>query len=254
MLITSSIVLCLALCGVMLIGFETGFRVGRWRRGEGGDREEMAAVDAAIFALLGLLLGFAFAGAMSRLDTRRDLIVKETNAIGTAYLRVDLLPLADQPEMRRLFRGYLDERLHVFDSLDRGHDAEPAMAAVARLQREIWTKSVEASRKEATGTVERLVLPALNEMIDVTTTRTVALHTRLPTLILGLLLGVAVLSSLLAGHAMAKRGRRNYLHAAIYAATVSLTIYAVLDLDDPRRGLIRLEAADQILRQLHQSM
>jgi hypothetical protein len=57
-----------------------------------------------------LLLGFAFAGATSRLDTRRELIIREANAIGTAYLRLDLVPAADQPSLRALFRDYLDAR------------------------------------------------------------------------------------------------------------------------------------------------
>ena len=70
-------------------------------------------MEAAVFALLGLLLGFSFAGGTSRLDARRQLIVQEANAIGTAYLRLNLLPSTEQPEMRRLFREYVDARLHV---------------------------------------------------------------------------------------------------------------------------------------------
>jgi heat shock protein HslJ len=90
-------------------------------------------------------------------------------------------------------------------------------------------------------------------MIDVTTASTVALRAHLPGLILVLLLGVALLSSLMAGFGMAKRGRRSVLHAMLYASTISLTIYTVLDLDSPRVGLIRLDAAEQILTDLHQS-
>ena len=74
----------------------------------------LRAVEAALFALMGLMLGFAFAGAVSRLDARRELIVREANAIGTAYLRVDLLPAAAQPELRQLFRRYLEARMRVY--------------------------------------------------------------------------------------------------------------------------------------------
>ena len=70
-----------------------------------------------MFALLGLLLGFSFSGGTSRLDTRRKLIVQEANAIEAAYLRLDQLQAADQPEMRRLFRQYLDARLGVYEKL-----------------------------------------------------------------------------------------------------------------------------------------
>ena len=99
-----------------------------------------------------------------------------------------------------------------------------------------------------------MVLPAINEMIDVTTARTVALRTRLPGLIFFLLIAVTLVSGFVGGYAMAERGARSLLHMALFAAAISITIYAVLDLDNPRAGLIRLDAADQVLQQLHDSI
>jgi hypothetical protein len=98
------------------------------------------------------------------------------------------------------------------------------------------------------------VLLALNEMIDVSASRTIALHTHLPSLILGLLVAVALLSGLLAGYAMAKRKSRSWLHSFLYALVVALAVYAVLDLDFPRSGLIRLDAADNALTELRNSI
>jgi len=189
---------------------------------------------------------------MARLEARRELIVREANAINTAYLRIDILPSAVQPEMRNLFHAYLEARLHAYDDLDSGHDFEPAMMKASLLQQQIWAKAVEATGQDAAG--KSLVLLSLNEMIGVTTARAVALQTELPILILVLLLGVASLTSLLAGYGMAKSGRRHVFHGVIYAAAVSLTIYVVLDLDNPRRGLIRLDAAEQALRQLQRAI
>lgn len=91
-------------------------------------------------------------------------------------------------------------------------------------------------------------------MIDVTTARTVALRTYLPALIVVMLLFVAILSAFVAGYAMSKRRHRSVLHSVLFAASVSITVYAVLDLDDPRFGLIRLDAAEDVLRQLHASI
>lgn len=91
-------------------------------------------------------------------------------------------------------------------------------------------------------------------MIDVSTARAVARQTRLPTLILVLLIVIALASALVAGYAKAKRGRRSPLHAVLYAAAVAVTIYVVLDLDNPRIGLIRLDATEQILQDLHDSI
>lgn len=105
----------------MLACLELGYRISsRAVPTDGGIHEGLGTIEAAIFALLGLLLGFAFSGATSRLDMRRALIVTEANAIGTAYLRLDLLPSSAQPELRRLFREYLDARLRAYhEDLDR---------------------------------------------------------------------------------------------------------------------------------------
>ena len=95
-------------------------------------------MEAAVLALLGLLPGFSFAGGASRLDARRERIVQEANAIGAAYLRWDLLPATEQPEMRRLFREYVDARLHVDDPLADVKAAE-AQAHAEQLQKETWS-------------------------------------------------------------------------------------------------------------------
>ena len=91
-------------------------------------------------------------------------------------------------------------------------------------------------------------------MIDVTTARAVAVRTRLPGPILALLIVVALLSALIAGFSMARRRRRSWLHIALYTVAVAVTVYIVQDLDNPRIGLIRLEAAERILEQLRDSI
>lgn len=100
----------------------------------------------------------------------------------------------------------------------------------------------------------RLFLPAINEMTDVTTARTIAMYTQLPRLIFILLSGVALISGLLAGYAMAKRRSRSLLHMTLYAAVIAVTVYAILDLEYPRFGLIHLDKADQALLQLRDSI
>ena len=116
------------------------------------------------------------------------------------------------------------------------------------------SRAVSATRRDPTQNSARLLLPALNEVIDISTTRTIAMHTQLPALIFILLTGVALISGLLAGYAMAKRKSRSWLHLLLYAAVIAITVYAVLDLEHPRFGLIRLDAADQALRQLRDSI
>lgn len=252
---TSALALSVGLLVGMLVTLELGYRAGRRAaQGDEAAHEGLSAIEASIFALLGLLLGFAFAGAMARLEARRELIVKEANAIGTAYLRLDLLPAADQPEMRRLFREYLEVRLRAYNALANMDPTDRAIVRAEQLQREIWAHAVASNQRDSTQNAARVVLPALNEMIDVTTARSVAVRTRLPTPILTLLVVVALLSALIAGFAMARRRRRSPLHIALYVVAVAVTVYIVLDLDNPHIGLIRIAVTEQILEQLRDSI
>ena len=159
--------------GIMML-LEIGRRIGNHRLTQDakGARIGTGTVEGAVFALIGLLIAFTFSGAAARFDDRRALIVQETNAIGTAYLRLDLLPADAQPALRELFRRYLDSRLEIYRKLP---DIEAARAELARstqLQNTIWTQAIAASRQEgAPPAATMLLLPALNEMIDITTTR-----------------------------------------------------------------------------------
>ncbi len=210
----------------MLACLEVGYRFGGYASEKTeSSHQGTGTIEAAVFALLGLLLGFTFAHGISHLDQRRELIVREANAIGTAYLRLDLLPANQQPEMRRLFREYLDTRLRVYEKLSNVNAADQELRHAAQLQQEVWSKAVAAGLADPSQHVARLLLPALNDMIDVTTSRTIALHTHLPPLIFGLSISVALLSGLLAGYDMAKRKRRSWLHVALYAIVIALTVY-----------------------------
>lgn len=251
----TAIALSIGLFIGMMVCLELGYRFGSRQAHLNPDAQEgISALDAAVFGLLGLLLGFAFAGAMSRLDARRQLIVREANAIGTAYLRVDLLPPANQSDMRHLFRDYIEARLGVYEARSDPTAFGQRVSQAKQLQQRIWAAAVEAVRVDQTQNTARVVLPALNEMIDVSTARMVALRTRMPVLIFALLMAVALLSGLVGGYAMARRKSHSVLHIVLFAAAVSITVYTVLDLDNPQSGLIRLDAADQVLRELRDSI
>ena len=244
---TSAIVVACCLFVGMVLFLDLGYRLGRRARREESWHEGISGLEAAVYALLGLLLAFSFSGATERFEAHRQLAVKEANAIGTAYLRLDELPADSQAEMRRLFHDYLDARLEVQTNLSDDRIVERGMAKTSQLQKEIWSRALEASRGDSTQNSARLLLPALNDMTDVTTERAVAFRAHLPTLIFCLLIFLALMSALLAGYGMAKRDKRSLLHIFLYAACISATIYAVTDLEHPRSGLIRVDAADQAL-------
>ncbi len=117
------------------------------------------------------------------------------------------------------------------------------MLVTRQLRQGIWSKAVTVSRSDDAQDTARLLLPALNDMFAVSTVRTVTMYARLPNLIFALLVLVALLSSSLAGYGVAERKKRSWFHVLLFAGAVAITVYAVLDLDDSRVGLIRLDSA-----------
>ena len=250
---TLTLVATLAAAGLlagMLAFHEAGRRLGhsRLRRGLQEDSAAANAVGAAVFGLLGLLLAFTFSGAASRFEARRHLITTEANAIGTAYLRLDLLPVDAQPGLRRLFHDYLE--LRILSHRDEGDARATAILATdtASTQKRIWDAAISASgRADAVPSARLLVVPALNDMIDITTTRAVAVENHPPVVILGLLVGLCLLSALVVGHSAATGPRRTWFYPVVLSATMALTLYVVIDLEYPRQGLIRVDGADKVL-------
>jgi hypothetical protein len=253
---TSPVLFAASLAGGLFLGMlffvEVGRRVGMRR--QASDEAGTGAVDGAVFALFGLLVAFTFSGAAARFDSRRDLITREANAIGTAWLRLDMLPAESQPPLRKLFRDYLDARLSTYrDVSQRGATMAEYDRSIA-IQNEIWVLAVSASKAAPSPATATLVLPALNDMIDITTTRLMASRTHPPTVIFVLLFVLALGCSFLAGVGMAKGGRRNWLHMTAFAAITAVTVYVILDIEFPRLGLVRVDAADRVLIELRQGM
>jgi hypothetical protein len=241
----------------MLVLAEVGRRIGLWRLAQDpkGAEAGVGVVDGAVFALVGLLIAFTFSGAASRFDTRRQLITEETNDIGTAYLRLDLLPLDAQPALREKFRQYIDARLEFYRKLPDVAAAREEFVKANKLQGEIWRQAVAASKAQgASAAAPMLLLPALNAMIDITTTRLMAMQTHPPTIIFVMLFGLTLASSLLVGYGMAGSKKRNWLHTLVLAFVMAASVFVILDIEYPRRGFIRVDAFDQALVELRENM
>lgn len=240
----------------MLTFFEAGRYVGkvRLKRDPDGAATGAGPAEAAVFGLLGLLLAFTFSGAASRFEVRRHLITEEANAIGTAYLRVGLLPSDAQPEMWQLFRRYLDDRVASYRYPEDETVTQAGVSDAAALQARIWAMAVAASQRDASGNAAKVLLPALNEMFDIATTRFMERENHPPRVIFVLLAGLSLVSSLLVGYVTSATRTRNWPPLLILAATLSLTYYVILDLEFPRQGLIRVDAADHILAELRKTM
>jgi hypothetical protein len=233
----------------LLLCLELGRRIGQRRlaRDPEADRAGAVVLEGAVFGLLGLLIAFTFSGAAARFDARRQLVVEEANAIGTAYLRLDLLPSDAQPPLRDRFRRYVETRRAVYRKLPDIAAAEVELAKATALQGEIWSLAVQACQNEGSQPARGLVLPALNAMIDITTTRTMATRMHPPMVIFAGLLVLVLGGAVLAGSDMAGGKTRDWLHILAFAATMTLALYVILDLEFPRLGLVRVDAFDQVL-------
>jgi hypothetical protein len=239
----------------MLALQELGRRLGRRRleRDREGARAGVAAAEGAVFALLGLLIAFSFSGAAGRFEERSKLITAEVNALGTAWLRLDLLPAEAQAGVRASFRRYVDARLAVYQALP---DVEAALANLAQVsvcERELWRGVVGIDGRQDQGW-DRLLLPALNEMFDIASERTQAALRHPPRIVFALLFVLALGCALLAGFAAAGAAERPLVHMLAFAAVISVTVQIVLDLEHPRVGLITLEASDKALIDFRASM
>lgn len=239
-----------------LILLEVGRRLGVWKRAldPEGQESRLGAVEGAVFGLMGLLLAFTFSGAASRFEVRRQLIVQETNAIGTAYLRLDLLPPNDQPKLREDFRSYVDARLSVYRKLPDLAASQAEMSRATALQGQIWSRAVAGCKELNSPAVTSLVLASLNEMIDITTTRTVALRSHPPAIIFIMLLLLLLACSLLAGYGMSAGKAHNWLHMVGFAFIMAIAVYVIIDIEFPRVGLVRIDYVDQVLLDLRNSM
>ncbi|MCF1710884.1 hypothetical protein L0V05_18910 [Tabrizicola sp. J26] len=238
-----------ALFLLMLAMLLLGASMGRRRREKVGTEVSGAgAVDGAVYALLGLLVAFTFSGAASRFDERRSLIVEEANDIGTAYLRLDLLPADAQPGLRDLMRRYTESRLKVYQTLPDLEASYEELALSQQLQSQIWTRALEASRRPGQDTAATmLLLPALNAMFDITTTRTMASLKHPPKAIFGMLFAICLLGAMLAGFNMGLGGRVSLLHAVTFPAVMSIAVNLILDMEHPRLGLITVDSFDQVI-------
>lgn len=244
----------------MFLAILVALRAGRWigQRSisrHGGTISSVGSLEAAVFALLGLLIAFTFSGALTRFDARRAQAVDEANAIGTAWYRIDLLPEAAQPGLRDTMKKYVDSRIATYRKIEDIEAAKVELARSQQLQSEIWSQAIAALRRpDAQPGANLLVVPALNSMFDITTVRVVATQMHPPIIIYWMLIGFAIAAALLAGYQVAGEKGYTWLQKVGFAAIISLTIFVILDMEYPRRGFVRIDAIDQVLVNQRASM
>ena len=255
-LLRHDIPLAIGLVVGMFVCLELGRRLGARRLADDPEGKEigLGAVEGAVFGLFGLLVAFTFQGAAERFNDRRALVAEEANTIGTAWLRIDLLPEGAQESVRRLFRDYLDSRIRTFERTTSTETILKHYQVSLGLQERIWKEAVGGCREETRQPCGMLLLPALNAMIDITTTRLMATRQHPPAVIFLMLMVLALGCSILAGYGMAGSRRRAWAHMILFSVTTAIAVFVIIDMEYPRLGFIRVDAADQVLVDLRKSM
>lgn len=235
--------IAIALFSAMLVANEIGFRSGKRGRDQETElsRSAATALKGSVFALVALLLGFSFSATTGRYDLRQRLVLDQANAVGTCHLRAGLLDESSRDRIRISLRRYVRAHLDYAKAGDDHAVLSQVASEIDRITAALWATVEEANRKSPDAVRNSLIVPAANEVIDLSSTRSWAGRNHLPVPVLVLLLASVLVSALLLGHSSGQAGRR---HVSLWLATnliFVLVMYVVLDFDRPRRGLIRVD-------------
>jgi hypothetical protein len=227
----------------MAIAIELGFRLGLRSTGavNDGAKNHINAIQGSILGILGLLLGFALSLSLQRFDTRSEAVVDEANAIGTAYLRAQMLPASQRDDVQKLMREYLDTRVQAatLPLTERTH-REALNATALRQQAALWSHARQAADSQPSP-ITALFIQALNEAIDSFGKREAALDRHVPEIVLLLLYGTFLMAGGIVGFSSGVADHRPSPASYIMVALIVVLVFIIVDLDRPRRGLIKVD-------------
>jgi hypothetical protein len=244
---TDAFILCSILFSLMLLSIFLGFKFGRVRYSQDEESAGNNTIVSALFGLLAFLLAVTFGMSGSRFDSRRDAIINESNAIGTAVLRADLYPDSLRATLRKNFKSYLNARIDYYEAgRDRGKMDEANIRADAQ-EKNLWQTAMGHARTSPDFLKTQPMIPALNDMFDNATICNTREKARVPDPMVILLMTLSIASAFYAGYISVGKGKLDWFIIVGFCLLTSLVIYITLDLDRPRRGLINLDATHQTM-------
>ncbi len=220
------------------VAHEVGFLLGS-RFGSPDEKldRQLSLVRASTAGLVAFLIGFAFSGAASRSIERLDVVVKEANAIGTAYLRADTIKEPQRSELKAALKEYTADRVQMLGQS--GSDRiRPLLAKVGGLHERMWSAAIKATENNAP--LMALVLPPINDVIDLHSTHLAAARRHLPLPLMAALLCSVAISIGLMGFGNGRVGRRFSQIDAVYGVVLAAALWMTIDLDYPSIGVFRL--------------
>jgi len=224
---------------ITFLSIEFGFLMGRRRQERSTGKEKLLAgpVVAASFSLLAFMLAITFGAVDSRVQELKHVALDEANAIGTAFLRADLLPEPDRAEVRQLIQDYVDLRVEAVSS-DAEEELVRAIEASEKLQSDLWSTATSIANQHPTP-ISALFVQSLNELIDIYEKKvTVSLRYRLPGSIWMMLYGLAFLAMAMGGYDTGLSGSRRVVSVTLAAALAFSVVFTlVVALDRPDQHL-----------------
>jgi len=230
---------------LVLTMFPLLFWLAAWFGGKMGigarrmDDEDFSLVLGGSLTLLGLIIGFTFSMAVGRYDQRKNYEEQEANAVGTEYLRADLLPAADAARVRELLRSYLDQRILFYTSRD-AEKLRQIDRQTARLQADLWSTAVRCASVQTTP-VAALVVSGMNDVLNSQGYTQAAWWNTIPIGAWALLVSIAIFCNLLIGYGAHTKNLAQFL---VLPITLSVTLFLIADIDSPRGGLVRVLPMD----------
>jgi F0F1-type ATP synthase membrane subunit c/vacuolar-type H+-ATPase subunit K len=203
-------------------------------------RSHIATIEGSALGLLALLLGFAFAMSLTRFDVRKQVLLEETNDIQTTYLRAELLPERYRMECKNLLKEYVESRLEYYRAGVDSQKIAKALAWTRDVQGKLWAKAVEAGRENPEEVITGYFISSLNETIDDHTKRITAMDNHIPESIIFLLIFAGALAIGVTGFSAGLHNNRLVGLRFLQICLLLATLLVIIDLDRPRRGLIKV--------------
>jgi hypothetical protein len=217
--------------------------LSRYRTKDTETSEDLGVIQTATLTLLALIIGFTFSMAIDRHDNRETLEEAEANAIGTEYLRADLLPSKTSVRTKDLLSQYLDQRI-LFYSRQSKEKIQEIRHKTDELQADLWNEVLPIARNQSTATTA-LVVSGMNDVLNSQGYVQAAWWNRIPYPAWALMAAIAVCANLLVGFG-ARNFRKNVGLFMIFPFVVAVSFFLIADIDSPRGGIIRIEPKNLI--------
>jgi hypothetical protein len=209
-------------------------------------------ISSSLLGLLALILGFTFAMAGSRYENRKNNLIDEANCIGTAFLRADIYPDSLKNEYKKDFKSYLDSRrdYYLLDNNEKKLTASLKQSAIA--SEKLWNRATFYAKNKDYFIQSTMMMPALNAMFDSASKSNMVLNSKVPETIVYLMLTFSVIISFFIGYNSGLEKKINTKFITGFCFLICIVILITLDLDRPRRGLIKLDTEISIMQKLNQ--